>query len=254
MLDSMLEKKDTHSTQLDLKLLIDKYKASRDPSLREEIVRNMLPLIKFIAYKYSRDPNDVEDLIQVGAIGLLKALERFDPSKGTDFKAYAIPSITGEIKRYFRDNTWLIKVPRRLKELKYKIDNIVPKLYATLGRAPTISEIANSLGVSKEEIIEATELSYHPISLNSKPNSDAESPTELITLINKEAKDFEKFQSLKDLEETLNRLDPMEKYVIYMKFFYGLSQEEIAKKLNVSQMTVSRIQSRALKKLHQLCK
>ncbi len=236
----------------ELKLLLERYKRTGDKRFRDQIVELGMPLVKFLAYKYARDKQDLDDLIQVGAIGLLKAIDRFDPRKGGDFRAYAIPTITGEIKKYFRDSKWLVKIPRRLKELKYKVDKMAQKLYVELGRSPTLSEIANALGVSREEVIEAVELSQSPVSLNILAH-DAERPSELLQLIADQEKEFDKFKNLKDLEESLSKLPPMERYVIYMKFFYGLSQEEIAKKLNVSQMTISRLQNRALRKLYELC-
>ena len=153
------------------------------------------------------------------------------------------------MKRYLRDSSWLVKVPRHLKELKSRIIREVPILQLKLGRKPRIDEIAQALSIPKEEVIEAMEL-LKPISLNSG-DKEGESPT-LEEKIGIEEKEFEKLESLAELENILRNLEPMERYVLYLKFFYGLSQMEIARKLNVSQMTVSRIQNRALKKLRDL--
>ncbi len=236
-------------TRRQLNLLLLKYKQTKSEDIKEQIFKMLMPLLKFFAYRYSKGSIEFDDLVQVASIGLLKAIERFEPEVGSDFLSYAIPTITGEMKRYLRDSSWLVKVPRHLKELKSRIIREIPILQLKLGRKPRIDEIAQALSIPKEEVIEAMEL-LKPISLNSG-DKEGESPT-LEEKIGIEEKEFEKLESLAELENILRNLEPMERYVLYLKFFYGLSQMEIARKLNVSQMTVSRIQNRALKKLRDL--
>ena len=238
---------DFNSDKPDLKLLVKSYKQRGSEELKEQIVEHFMPMIKFFAHKYSRGAEDFEDLVQVGSIGLLKALNRFNPSLNSDFTSYAIPTILGEMKRYLRDNSWLLKVPRHLKELKGRIDKVIPSLQLKLGRSPTLEDISSALGVSKEEVIEAMDMVKPPVSLNLKVGENEGYAIE--EKIQAEEKEFQKLEDLAELENILKELSPMEKYVLYLKFFYGLSQTEIAKKLNVSQMTVSRIQNKAIRKL-----
>ncbi|MCP4051223.1 MAG: sigma-70 family RNA polymerase sigma factor [bacterium] len=234
--------------------LVIEYCKSKKIELKDTIVCSYTPLVKYIARKLSFDKNDIDDLTQVGIIGLLRALERFDPKKDIDFTTFATPNIIGEIKHYFRDKRNILKIPRRLQELYSKIKKHIMEAQAE-NKQLSVPEIAELLGVTEERVLEALEAKQKTsvISLNTpvyntgggRFNSDSQALIDNIGAVYKED-DFFNFFSLK---EALQKLDQREKKIIHLRFYGGLSQIEIARQMNLSQMHISRIITKALKRL-----
>ena len=216
-------------------------------SLRAALIERHLPLVTFMARKFADRGEPLDDLIQVGTIGLIKAIDRFEISKGFEFSTFATPTIVGEIKRHFRDKTWAIRVPRRLQELGAAITKANNALTQKLDRSPTPKEIAKHLGVTVDEIAEALEsnAAYSTVSLDS--GSD-ESPTigDSVGSLDEALEGVEYRESLKPL---LAALDDREKRILQMRFFDNLSQSQIATELGISQMHVSRILTKVLSQL-----
>ncbi|HKU82115.1 MAG TPA: SigB/SigF/SigG family RNA polymerase sigma factor [Candidatus Tumulicola sp.] len=220
--------------------------------LRNELIVAHLNLARFLAVKFANRGEPLDDLVQVGTVGLLKAIDRFDASRGVEFTTYATPTIVGEIKRYFRDKGWAVKVPRRLQELNLAVNRAGDKLAIELGRSPTVGELAQRLGAAEEDILEAQELgqAYNLLSLDSEVSgeSDKKSQTLADTVGTTDA-GLELLEDRANLERAFGVLTGRERVIIYLRFYESVSQTEIAKRLNVSQMHVSRLQAKALEKL-----
>jgi RNA polymerase sigma-B factor len=232
--------------------LFERYQNGREESVRDQLVMLHLNLVRFLAGKFANRGEPLEDLIQVGNIGLINAVDRFDPSRGNKFSTYAAPTIVGEIKRHFRDKAWNLKVPRRLQELNLATGKAVEALTQRLGRSPTIQEIAEHIEASEEETIEAIELgnAYETISLDSRLDSQSDSgPMTLAEFIGAEDESLKDINTFDDLREAIRTLDIREQEIIKLRFFSDLSQTEVAQRLKISQMHVSRLQQKALKKL-----
>jgi RNA polymerase sigma-B factor len=239
----------------ELERLSTEYALSRDPKLRDLLVMHHQRLVRSIATRFLGAGEALEDLIQVGNIGLINALDRYNPAQGTRFSTYATPTILGEIKRHFRDKAVGIKVPRWLQELHHATRKASQALTQELGRLPTIGEIAERLGVSEEEVVEALESgeASNLISLDTHLEShgmiDSASLLELVGRVDKTLHEFETYG---DLRTAIEALGSREREVIALRFFDEMSQAKIAKKLNISQMHVSRLQQRALKRLREM--
>jgi RNA polymerase sigma-B factor len=216
-------------------------------ALRAALIERHLPLVTFMARKFADRGEPLDDLIQVGTIGLIKAIDRFEISRGFEFSTFATPTIVGEIKRHFRDKTWAIRVPRRLQELGAAITKANNELTQKLDRSPTPKEIAKHLGVTVDEVAEALEsnAAYSTVSLDS---SSDESPTigDSVGSLDEALEGVEYRESLKPL---LAALDDREKRILQMRFFDNLSQSQIATELGISQMHVSRILTKVLSQL-----
>jgi len=235
--------------------LFRQYVKTRNPELRDKLVMMHQNLVRYLASKFANRGEPLEDLVQVGMIGLINAIDRFDPDRGTKFSTYATPTIVGEIRRHFRDKAWSLKVPRRLQELNQAASKIAEELSQKLGHPPTIQEIAARLGSSEEETLEALELgnAYDTVSLDSKLIQEGDSaPVSLAEFLGDSDVSLQTIESYGDLKQAIDRLDPREKAIIYYRFFRNMSQTEVAKRLNVSQMHVSRLQHKALRKLREL--
>lgn len=220
--------------------------------VRNELVVAHLNLVRFLALKFSNRGEPLDDLIQVGTVGLLKAIDRFELDRGVEFTTYATPTIVGEIKRYFRDKGWAIKVPRRLQELNLAVNRASEKLTNEFGRSPTVRELAERLGASEEEILEAQELgqSYNMLSLDSEVSHEGEKNAQtLADTVGITDAELEMLEDRTNLERAFHVLTGRERVIIHLRFYEGISQTEIAKRLNVSQMHVSRLQAKALEKL-----
>ncbi len=228
---------------------------TRDERLREKLIAIHQNLVRFLAGKFANRGEPLEDLVQVGTIGLVNAVDRYDPDRGTKFSTYATPTIVGEVRRYFRDKAWSMKVPRRLQELNQAANKAVDVLSVKLGRSPKIDEIARAIGASEEETLEAIELgnAYDTVSLDSRMTTEAESaPMTLAEFVGGEDETLATLQQHGDLAAAIESLDEREKVIITLRFFKDLSQAEVAKRLNISQMHVSRLQHRALNNLKKL--
>lgn len=225
---------------------------SRDPGVRDDLVLAHLNLVRYLAVRFAHRGETLEDLIQVGTLGLIKAIDRFDASRGVEFTTYATPTIIGEIKRHFRDKGWAVKVPRRLQELNLAVNRAVENLSMELGRSPTVQDLSSKLGATDEEIIEAQELGqvYNLLSLDTELGGDGEAkPATLLDYVGSDERGFKALDDRVGLERAFEVLDRRERIIIYLRFFNNLAQAEIAKRMNVSQMHVSRLQQRALAKL-----
>jgi RNA polymerase sigma-B factor len=239
-------------SERDADLLFRRYARSRDARVREQLVAVHQNLVRYLASKFVNRGEPLEDLIQVGTFGLINAIDRFDLGRGIKFSTYATPTIVGEIRRYFRDKAWSLKVPRRLQELNLAAAKIQQSLGAKLGRSPTIKEVAEKIGATEEETLEAMELgnAYNTLSLDSHLASDSESSTMTLgEFIGAEDEAIQNIQNYGDLSQAIDGLEPRERMIIIYRFFREMSQADVASQLNISQMHVSRLQNQALKQL-----
>lgn len=224
-------------------------------ALRGELVLAHLNLVRFLAGKFANRGEALEDLIQVGTVGLLKAIDRFDLERGVEFTTYATPTIVGEVKRYFRDKGWALKVPRRLQELSLAVSRAIEQLTASAGRAPTVAEIASRLGVSEEAVIEAQELgnAYTVLSLDTELANGGEPRAQTLgDVLGRPDEELAFFEDRENLRQALGTLERRERVIVHLRYYERISQSEIAKRLNVSQMHVSRLQQKALAKLRKV--
>jgi RNA polymerase sigma-B factor len=224
----------------------------RRAELRDELVRTHLPLVEYLARRFAGRGEPLEDLVQVGTIGLLKAIDRFDTERGVEFSTYATPTIAGEIKRHFRDKGWSVRVPRRLQELKLTLTRATADLTQSLGRAPTVAELAGHLELSEEEVIEGLESAqaYSTISLDANEGEEGEGAAVVDPLgaLDDALEGVEDRESLKPL---LEALPPREKRILMLRFFAGMTQSQIAAELDISQMHVSRLLAKTLVQLRE---
>jgi RNA polymerase sigma-B factor len=235
--------------------LFARYSRTRDSQLREQLIMAHMNLVRYLARKFANRGEPLEDLIQVGTIGLINAIDRFDPGRGIRFATYATPTIVGEIRRHFRDKGWAVKVPRRLQELSLAAGRAMEKLTQELDRAPTVAEIAERLGVDENQALEAIELGelYELPSLDRELGEDSdESSGVLADYIGQVDAELERFERRARLRQALNELPERERRIIELRFFQSLSQTEVARRLRISQMHVSRLQHRALQRLREL--
>ncbi|OIU72985.1 RNA polymerase sigma factor SigB [Rossellomorea aquimaris] len=233
---------------------IKDYQEHQDDEAQSELILHYQNLVESIARKYSKGRSFHEDIIQVGMIGLLGAIRRYDESFGRSFEAFAIPTIIGEIKRFLRDKTWSVHVPRRIKELGPKIKSTVEELTNQLERSPQVHEIAEYLEVSEEEVLEAMEMgrSYQALSVDHSIEADSEGSTvTILDIVGNPDEGYEKVNQRMVLEKVLHVLSDREKSIIQYTYLENLSQKEAGEKLGISQMHVSRLQRRAIKKLRE---
>ncbi|GIF44592.1 RNA polymerase sigma factor SigF [Actinoplanes xinjiangensis] len=218
------------------------------PGLRDLAIEAWLPLAGHLSRRYANRGEPRDDLYQVAVLGLIKAVDRFEADRGVDFAGFAIPTIVGELKRHFRDKTWSVRVPRRLQELRLAITAANNTLSHTLGRAPTVADIAAHLEISEDEVIEGLEgaRAYNSTSL-STPISD--SGTELGETLGGEDTAFEEAEARIALAPALATLDEREQKIVTLRFYGNLTQQQIADQIGISQMHVSRLLTRALAKL-----
>jgi len=240
------------SEKLD-KYLLRRYHVNGDRRARDQLITMYLPLVRSLARRYSSRGEQFDDLVQVGSIGLIKAIDRFDLDRGVELTTYATPNIIGEIKRYFRDKGWSVRVPRGLQELNIRLNKVVDELVPKLQRSPTINEIAEAAGATPEEVLEALESSqaYKSVSLQSSPGSDGEDESSLIDHMGVDEDGFDTSEDRIILAPGFARLDARERYILHLRFFEGLTQSQIATRVGISQMHVSRLIRRALEKLRE---
>ena len=231
--------------------LFRRFKEEGDMDAREKLVMSHLNLVRFIANKFKNRGEPIDDLIQVGYLGLLKAIDRFDPSRGLEFTTFATPTIMGEIKRHFRDKGWSVRVPRRLQELSAKVNQATDTLTSQLQRSPTIAEIADYLDATVDEVLEAMESSsaYSSVSLEAPSGADDDDTPSVIDRYATEDSDLAFTDDRIIIEEALASFSPRERDVIEMRFLKGMTQIEIAEKLGIFQVQVSRLLCRTLKKI-----
>jgi RNA polymerase sigma-B factor len=225
---------------------LEAYRAG-DVDARERMVERYLPLVRSVASRYAGRGEPLEDLVQVGSIGLVLALERFDLERGTKFTTYAVPTIVGEIQRHFRDRAWAVHVPRRMKEQSLRVARVVESSTADLGRSPTIAELAEALELEEDEVVEALETyrAYATRSLSQPLGSGSDEET-LEDVLGETERGYEDVEHGTLLEAGFGALDARERTIVELRFFEGLTQSEIAARIGISQMHVSRLLRRAL--------
>ena len=220
---------------------------------RDSLVRLHLPLVEHCARRFRNRGEPFEDLVQVGTIGLIKSVDRFDTDRGVEFSTYATPTIIGEIKRYFRDKGWAIRVPRRLQELRMQIGTATAELTQTLGRSPTPRELAAAVGCTVEEIVEGIESShaYSTLSLDATDGSEDGSTSSMLDAIGVDDVGLEHVEIRESIKPLLEKLEPREKKILLLRFFKNMTQSQIAEEIGVSQMHVSRLLNRTLEQLRE---
>ncbi|MBA4544141.1 MULTISPECIES: RNA polymerase sigma factor SigB [Thermoactinomyces] len=241
-------------TDEQVQALIKKYQQDEDSQAQDQLIDHFRELVETLAFKFAHGSEPYEDLVQVGMIGLIASLKRFDLSLGRSFESFAVPTIIGEIKRHIRDKTWSVHVPRRIKELGPRIKTAVEELTTKLQRSPKVEEIAEYLGVTEEEVLETMEMgrSYHAVSVDSpiEAGSDGSQVT-LLDLVGTNDAGFDQIDRKLLLEKVFSVLTEREQEILKLTFFENLSQKQAGDKLGISQMHVSRLQRRALQKLRQ---
>ncbi|WP_399630550.1 RNA polymerase sigma factor SigB [Sporosarcina sp. SG10008] len=241
-------------TKLEVLEWIKRYQETNDDEAQTNLVLHYERLIQSIARKYSNGKSFHEDIAQVGMLGLLGAIRRYNPEYGRSFEAFAVPTVIGEIKRFLRDKTWAIHVPRRIKELGPKIKAAVETLTIEMQRSPLVSEIAEYLDVEEEVVLEAMEMgrSYQALSMDHTLDADSEGGTiTLFDIIGENDGGFEKTDQRMVVANALNVLSEREKQIIQYTYIEQLSQKETGERLGISQMHVSRLQRKAIKKLQE---
>jgi len=226
--------------------LLVAYHRNGDERAREQALVELMPLVRALASRYAGRGEPLEDLVQVGSIGLIKAVDRFDVDRGVDFASYAVPTIVGEIRRHFRDKAWAMHVPRRLKELSLRLSRTLDQLTTELGRSPTIAELAAAAGVEEEDAIDALDSmnAYSTRSLHAPFDDDSDDS--LSEKLGAEELGYADVEDGAIVEAGLDALDERERQIVELRFFHELTQSQIASEIGISQMHVSRLLRRAL--------
>jgi RNA polymerase sigma-B factor len=227
------------------------YRRTGDRRVRDELVEEHAPLAQFLARRFANRGEPIDDLVQVALVGLLKAVERFDPGRGLQFSTFATPTILGELKRHFRDRGWAVRVPRRVQELHLQLGRIVATLGQEQGRSPTPAEVAERAGCSEEDVLEAMEAGslYRLVSLDGPATRDEDEASELAACLGDDDPGFEQIERRAELDDLLAVLPDRERRIVELRFFDGMTQSEIAERVGVSQMHVSRLLARSLETL-----
>lgn len=235
--------------------LFEELRASGNKALRDYLIERHEGLVRHVARQYLNSGESYDDIVSVGHLGLVNAVDRFDPTRGTKFATFAVPTIKGEIRRHFRDRTWGLRVPRRIQELSLKARQATEEMTQRNGRSPTYSELADQLSVSEEEVIEALEVGrqYDLLSFDSGGEDDEGSPAQ--TAADRHGVVDEEVELLGERSEiawALKQLPPRQRIILVMRFYLDLSQQDVGERLGISQMHVSRLQQKALGRLKQL--
>jgi RNA polymerase sigma-B factor len=217
-------------------------KRDGDLRARDELVERFMGLARQVATRYRRQSEPFDDVLQVAALGLVKAIDRFDPDRGIAFSSFAVPTMLGEVKRHFRDRSWSVRPPRDLQELTLRVEHVATELSSTLGRAPSVDELSTALGLSDEEVLEALEAARSRSATSlSAPRGDEEDGTTLGDLLGDEEDGFARAEARATLDALLSQLSPREREVLRLRFEEDMTQAEIGAVIGVSQMQVSRI-------------
>ena len=241
------------SMELFAEFTADDVDAARRTECRDALVHLHLPLVEHCARRFRNRGEPFDDLLQVGTIGLLKSIDRFDPDRGVEFSTYATPTIIGEIKRYFRDKGWAIRVPRRLQEMRMMIATATSELSQSLGRSPTPREIAERIGVTVDDVMEGIESSnaYSTLSLDAGGDGSDEGGPSMLDAIGEDDAALEHVEIRESIKPLLEQLPAREKQILLLRFFRGMTQSQIAAEIGVSQMHVSRLLNRTLEQLRE---
>lgn len=228
--------------------LFRSYRENKDPEIKRVLVDAYMDLARSLARRFANRGEPMDDLIQVASIGLLKAIDRFEPERNVQFTTYAVPTIVGELKRYFRDRASTIRLPRGLRERSYCLNTAIQKFSQEYGRPPNVSEVAESTGISEEDVIEGLESAeaLNVASLNTPTENDDLS---LMDVLGDKDKSLDIIDERLSLAGAMSNLGLREQSMLYLRFVEGLSQTEIASRLGISQMHVSRLLRRTLQTL-----
>jgi RNA polymerase sigma-B factor len=222
--------------------LLRRYHRGGDVGARQELIERHIAFVRRLAQRYARRGEQLEDLTQVGCVGLIKAIDRFDGGYGASLTTYAAPNILGEIKRHFRDRGWSVRVPREIQELNVRLTRTIDALTTKLGRSPSVDELAEATGATLEQVLEAMESSaaYSALSLSEGPDPDEETGGPMETL-GEDDLAYEQSEQRITLATGIQRLPARERAILHLRFFEGLTQSEIAERVGISQMHVSRL-------------
>jgi RNA polymerase sigma-B factor len=233
--------------------LLRRYHEQGDRGAREQLIEQYMSLVRSLARRYANRGEQLDDLVQIGAIGLIKAIDRFDLDRGVELTTYATPNIIGEIKRHFRDKGWAVRVPRGLQELSVQLSRLVEQLTVQLGRSPTIAEIAEAADAEEEAVLEALESgrAYTSVSLSSAGGPDDDDELDPLESIGSEEHQYEVSEDRAVLAPGFQVLDERERMILHLRFFEGLTQSQIAQQIGISQMHVSRLIRRSLEKIRE---
>ena len=237
----------------DDKILLRRYHEDGDLAAREELIERYMSLVRSLARRYAYRGEQLDDLVQIGAIGLIKAIDRFDLERGVELTTYATPNIIGEIKRHFRDKGWSVRVPRGLQELNVQVSKLIEQLTVQLGRSPTIPELARAAGVEEEQVLEALESgrAYSSVSLSTGGGSDEDGELDPLESLGTIEHEYEVSEDRAVLAPGFKVLDERERKILHLRFFSGLTQSQIAAEIGISQMHVSRLIRRSLEKIRE---
>jgi RNA polymerase sigma-B factor len=240
-------------TRIDDKILLRRYHEDGDLQAREQLIEQYMSLVRSLARRYSYRGEQLEDLVQIGAIGLIKAIDRFDLDRGVELTTYATPNIIGEIKRHFRDKGWSVRVPRGLQELNVQLSRLVEQLTVQYSRSPTIPELAKAAGVEEEEVLEALESgrAYTSLSLSVGGGGGDDDDLDPLESLGTEEHQYEVSEDRAVLAPGFKALDERERKILQLRFFEGLTQSQIAQQVGISQMHVSRLIRRSLEKIRE---
>jgi RNA polymerase sigma-B factor len=240
-------------TRVDDRILLRRYHEDGDLQAREQLIEQYMSLVRSLARRYSYRGEQLEDLVQIGAIGLIKAIDRFDLERGVELTTYATPNIIGEIKRHFRDKGWSVRVPRGLQELNVQLSRLVEQLTVQLARSPTIPELAKAAGVEEEEVLEALESgrAYTSLSLSVGGGGGDDDDLDPLESLGTEEHQYEVSEDRAVLAPGFKALDERERRILQLRFFDGLTQSQIAQQVGISQMHVSRLIRRSLEKIRE---
>jgi RNA polymerase sigma-B factor len=233
--------------------LLRRYHEEGDLQAREQLIEQYMSLVRSLARRYSYRGEQLDDLVQIGAIGLIKAIDRFDLERGVELTTYATPNIIGEIKRHFRDKGWSVRVPRGLQELNVKVSKLIEQLTVQLGRSPTIPELAKAAGVEEEQVLEALESgrAYSSVSLSGGGGNDEDGELDPLESLGTIEHEYEVAEDRAVLAPGFQVLDERERKILHLRFFSGLTQSQIAAEIGISQMHVSRLIRRSLEKIRE---
>jgi RNA polymerase sigma-B factor len=231
--------------------LARRYYEDDDLDARQELIERFVPLARELALRYGYTDEPFDDLVQVASVGLMKAVDRFEPERGAKFTSYAVPTILGELKRHFRDKGWALHVPRDLQERALAVSRESDRLSVRLSRSPSVNEVAKAVGCTVEEVLEASEAagSYETASLDAPASRNGDGPVSLVELVGSEDGGYGLVHSRHALAETWRHLPEMEQEVVRLRFVEDLTQREIGERIGFSQMHVSRLLRRALNRL-----
>ena len=228
---------------------------TNDSRLREYLIAQHEGLVRHVAREYLSSGESFDDIVSVGHVGLIHAVDRFDPLRGTKFATFAVPTIKGEIRRYFRDRTWSMRVPRRVQELSMRARKVNEELTQAQGRAPSYAQLARELGVTEEDVIEAIEVGrqYEMLSIDHTESSSG--GDEALSEADRAGDldpDIEDIGDKDEVRRALKQLPDRERVILFLRYFHDMSQQEVGDRLGISQMHVSRLQQRALQRLRTL--